>query len=228
MANIIKQQTPISKPQPPADPVAAAEQAIAALDRDRSALVAASAQDDAEMSKHAYAARVLHEMGATSALRGIGERVREHDQRLREIDAALVTARSVLKEAQAGEARAQAKEVAAELLKRAARLVQHGQTLDDANTVRAEASCAISEELFRMRSLAHGLGIHIPSHEQLLSMGSRADLTSTMHLPWSRDVGEHLAPRDRRTHSSYVMPWADQIARAARAVLGVAKEREVA
>jgi hypothetical protein len=167
-------------------------------------------------------------MAATSALREIGERAREHDQRLREIDAALVTARSVLKEAQAAEARAQAKEVAAELLKRAARLVQHGQTLDDANTVRAEASCAISEELQRMRSLAHGLGIHIPSHEQLLSMGSRADLTSTMHLPWSRDVGEHLAPRDRRTHTSYVMPWADAIVKAARAILGEAKEREVA
>jgi hypothetical protein len=61
MANTTKQQAPSTKPQPPAnpDPVAAAEQAIAALDRDRSALVAASVSDDVEMSKHAYAPRVF-------------------------------------------------------------------------------------------------------------------------------------------------------------------------
>src|SRR4029077_1576621 len=95
-----------SKPQPPADPVAAAEQAISALERDRAVLVDARTRDDAEMQKNAYAARVLHELGAVRALSEIGERAREHDQRVKEIDAALVTARSVLKEAQAAESKA--------------------------------------------------------------------------------------------------------------------------
>jgi hypothetical protein len=227
MATTTKQPTR-SKPQPPADPVAAAEQAIAALDRDRAALVAASADDDAEMQKNAYAARVLHEMGAVRALGEIAERAREHDQRLREIDAAQVTARSVLQEAQAAESKAQAKEVAAELLKRAARLVQHGQSLDDANVIRVEASRAISEELTQMRSLARGLGVHVPSHEQFLSLGSRADLTATMQVPWARDVGEHLPPNERRTHTSYVIPWSDAITKAARAVLGEGKHEKAA
>ena len=79
-----------------------------------------------------------------------------------------------------------------------------------------------------MRSPAQGVGVHVPSHEQLLAMGSRADQTSTMQLPWSRDVGEHLAPRERRTHSSYVQPWSDAIVKAARAIMGEGKSREAA
>jgi hypothetical protein len=216
-----KQQT---APKPPANSVATAEQTIAALERDRAVLNEAVTQDDAAMRKHAYEARVLHELGAVRALAEIGERAREHDQRVKEIDAALVTARSVLQEVQAAEAQAQAREVAAELLKRAARLVQHGQSLDDANAIRVEASCSISEELQRMRALAHGLGVHIPSHEQFLAMGSRADLTATMLTPFAREVGEHLPPNERRTHTSYVMPWSDAITKAARAIMGNKQE----
>jgi hypothetical protein len=224
---VTKQQT---APKPPADPVAAAEQAIAALEGDRAVLIAARTQDDAEMRKNAYAARVLCEIGATRALTEIRERTLEHDGRLREIDAALVTAQDVLKEAEATEQREQAREVAGELLKRAARLVQHGQSLDDANAVRVEASRAIAEELTRMRSLAHGLHIHVPSHEQFLAMGSRADLTATMLTPFAREVGEHLPPNERRTHTSYVQPWSDAIVKAARAVMGEgrSKSREAA
>ena len=79
-----------------------------------------------------------------------------------------------------------------------------------------------------MRALAHGLGVHVPSHEQFLSMGSRADLTATMRTPWARDVGEHLAPNERRSHLSYVQPWSDAITKAARAIMGEGKRREAA
>jgi hypothetical protein len=180
------------------------------------------------MRKNAYAARVLHELTAVRSLAEIGERAREHDQRVKEIDCAITEARERLKAAQAAEAQAAAKEVAAELLRRAARLVRHGQSLDDANTIRAELSSAIAEELTQMRALAHGLGVHVPSHEQFLSMGSRADLTATMRTPWARDVGEHLAPNERRSHLSYVQPWSDAITKAARAIMGEGKSREAA
>jgi hypothetical protein len=224
MATTKQQQT---KPQAK-DPVADAEQTIAALERDRAVLIAARTQDDAEMQKVAYAGRVLHELSAVRALSEIRERTLEHDQRLREIDAALLTAQDVLKEAEATEQREQAREVAGELLKRAARLVQHAQSLDDAATIRVEASRAISEELQRMRSLAHGIGVHVPTHEQFLAMGSRADMTSTMQTPFAREVGEHLPPNERRTHTSYVQPWADAITKAARGVMGEGKGREAA
>jgi hypothetical protein len=220
-----KQQT---APNPPADPVTDAEQAIDVLERDRAVLIAARTQDDAAMQKHAYDARVLHELSATRALAEIRSRALEHDMRVREVDAALVTARSVLQDAQAAESKAAAREVAAELLKRAARLVQHAQSLDDANTIRVELSCAVREELTQMRTLAHGIGVHIPSHEQYLAMGSRAEQTATMQTPFAREVGEHLPPNERRTHTSYVMPWSDAITKAARAVLGEGKSREAA
>jgi hypothetical protein len=61
-----------------------------------------------------------------------------------------------------------------------------------------------------------------------LSMGSRADLTATMRTPWARDVGEHLAPNERRSHLSYVQPWSDAITKAARAIMGEGKRREAA
>jgi hypothetical protein len=224
MATTTKQQ----QTKPPANPVADAEQTIATLERDRAVLIAARTQDDGEMQKHAYAARVLHELGAVRALSEIGERTREHDQRLREIDAALVTARSVLQEAQAAESKAAAREVAAELLKRAARLVQHAQSLDDANTIRVELSCAVREELTQMRTLAHGIGVHIPSHEQYLAMGSRAEQTAGMRTPFAREISEHLPPHERRTHASYVVPWSDAITKAARAIMGEGKSREAA
>jgi hypothetical protein len=227
-----KTPEPIAKPKqtkPPAIPtIADAERVLADLDAQRRNLAAARAADDAEMSRVAYGARVLHQLEASRSLREIAARTLEHDQRVKEIDAALVTARSVLKEAQAAESKAQAREVAAELLKRAVRLVQHGQSLDDAGTIRVELSCAIAEELQQMRALAHGIGVHVPSHEQFLAMGSRADLTAAMGTPFARNVGEHLPPNERRSHLSYVQPWSDAIMKAARAILGEGKSREAA
>jgi hypothetical protein len=221
-----KQQTP-SKPQAAASSVTAAEQVLADLEAQRENLAAERLKDDAEMGRVSFQAHALHELGASRTLSEITERAIGRDQRLRSLDLAIVEAGERLKASQAIEAKAQAKEVAAELLKRATRLVQHGQSLDDANAIRVEASRAISEELQQMRSLAHGLGVHVPSHEQFLAMGSRADLTATMHVPWARDVGEHLPPNERRTHTSYVMPWSDAITKAARAIMGEGK-REAA
>jgi hypothetical protein len=149
----------------------------------------------------------------------------KHGSELAALDAALTAANRRVADLRAVEQQAQAREVARELLKRAARLVQLGQTLDDANSIRIEASNAIADELTEMRSLAHGLGgVHIPSHEQFLALGSRADQTATMGSAFARVVGEHLAPRERRTHQSYLMPWSDQIVEAARAVMGDKQE----
>jgi hypothetical protein len=151
----------------------------------------------------------------------------KHSSELAALDAALKSAHQRVADLRAAEVQAQAREVARELLKRAARLVQLGQTLDDANSVRVEASNAIADELTEMRSLAHGLGVHIPNHEQFLALGSRADQTATMGSAFARVVGEHLAPRERRTHMSYVQPWRDAIAKGCAALMGE-KETEAA
>jgi hypothetical protein len=90
----------------------------------------------------------------------------------------------------------------------------------DANTLRVEASRAIADELMEMRSLAHGVGLHIPSHDQYLAMGTRADQTAGMQTPFARDVAEHLPPAQRRTHMSYAQQWYAAITKSARAVLG--------
>jgi hypothetical protein len=228
MATTAKQPTS-SKPQPPVkDPVADAEQVLADLKAQREQLAAERLKDDAEMGRVSFQAHALHELGANRTLSEITERAIGRDQRLRSLDLAIVEAGERLKAAQAIEAQAQAREVAAELLERAARLVQHGQSLDDANTIRAELSRAIAEELTQMRALAHGIGVHVPSHEQFLAMGSRADLTTTMLTPWAREVGEHLPPNERRSHLSYIRPWTDAITKAARAIIGEGKSREAA
>jgi hypothetical protein len=90
--------------------------------------------------------------------------------------------------------------------------------------IRVDQSRALTEGLQTMRSLAHGIGLHVPSHDQLLALGSRAEQTATMQTPFAREVGEHLAPKDRRTHSSYAVPWRDQIVKATGALLGEKEE----
>jgi hypothetical protein len=75
-----------------------------------------------------------------------------------------------------------------------------------------------------MRSLAHGIGLHVPSHDQLLAMGSRAERTSMAQTPWAREVGEAIAPHEKRNHTSYAVPWRDAIAKAAAALLGDKQE----
>jgi hypothetical protein len=106
MATITKQPTS-SKPHSPAIPtVSDAERVLAALEQDRRQLVSARAADDAEMSKHAYQAHALHELGATERLGKITERAIGRDQRLRELDCAIFEARERLAAAKAAEARA--------------------------------------------------------------------------------------------------------------------------
>jgi hypothetical protein len=205
-----------------------AEHTLVNLQQKREALVARGHRLGEERGKISFAAHASDDAKARKRLDEINRESALHDSELRSLDAAIVEAGERLKASQAIEQQAQAREVAAELLKRAARLVRHGQSLDDANAIRVEASRAIAEELTRMRSLAHGIGVHVPSHEQFLAMGSRADLTATMLTPFAREVGEHLPPNERRSHTSYVMPWSDAITKAARAIMGEGKSRKAA
>jgi hypothetical protein len=134
-----------------------------------------------------------------------------------------------IERARQAEAQAEARKVARRLLKMADALMSHAQSLDDANAIRVEASNAIHEELTRMRELAHGLGVFVPSHEQFISLASRADMTTTMQTPYAREAGEHLPPGERRDHMSYAAQWRDAIVKGANAILGEQpKEREVA
>jgi hypothetical protein len=212
-------------PKPPPVPtVEGASQTLAELERKKAGLLEQRAADDRAMSAISYRAHAHADREAVDKLNEITEDILRHDTALKSINAAIVEAGERLKAAQAIEEQAQAREVAKELLARAARLVQLGQTLDDANAVRVEASRAIADELTEMRSIAQGLGVHVPSHEQFLALGSRADMTATMQTPFARVIGEHLAPRERRTHQSYAQPWRDQIVKAAAAVMGDTKQ----
>jgi Transposase zinc-ribbon domain len=69
-----------------------------------------------------------------------------------------------------GEAkRSQARDVARELLKRADAIVQHAQRLDEAETIKIEASRAIADEWTRMRELARELRLYLPSRQDFFS-----------------------------------------------------------
>jgi hypothetical protein len=216
-----KQQKPLANP----DPVVAAEQAIAALERDRAELVDACAQDGAEMQKNAYAARVLHELSATRALAEIGERGREHDQRLREIDAALVTARSVLQEAQAAE-------VAAVNRQRAEELRKH---VDELSRVPAYIEKHLTDALRGLiafeRGVAelHQLGIPFPTDVQL-RLGIVAVLgTWLQQLPklWWNEIAAGLrfrAPAERKSAISYWAQLEPSLRNAIRQRLGEAEQ----
>jgi len=161
---------------------------------------------------------------ARKRLDEINAAIATHGSELASIDAAIKAAGERLQQAQASESQTQARKVARELLKRARVIVEHARTLDDANTIRVEASRAIADELTEMRSLAHGIGLFVPSHDQFLALGSRADHTAGMQTPFAREVAEHLPPRERRTHSSYAVSWRDAITKAVAALVGEDKQ----
>jgi hypothetical protein len=72
----------------------------------------------------------------------------------------------------------------------------------------------------QMRSIVQGIGLFVPSDEQFLSLGMRAESTAGMRTPFARDIAEHLPPNQRRNHMSYAQQWHDAIVNSARAVLG--------
>jgi flagellar biosynthesis/type III secretory pathway chaperone len=208
----------------PADPtVADAEAVLADLEKRKADLLEQRAADDRAMSAISYRAHAHADREAVDKLNEITEDILRHDTALKSIDAAIVEAGERLKAAQAAEQQAQAREVAKELLARADAVAVHAAELDSANMTRIAAARAISEELQKMRALAHGLGVFVPSEQQFLSLGERAERTVLMATPWSR-VAERIAPGERRTHSSYAQPWRDQIVKAAGALLGDKQE----
>ena len=221
-----KQQS-ISKPAAVLT-VAEAEQTVARLQETQRQVAAERAAAENETGRYAFDAHARGDMRAVAELDKIADIIMRHDQRLREINLALSEAAARLQEARAVEASAQGRGVARELLKRSARLVELAQTLDDANRIRVDASCALADELEQARSLAHGVGLYVPSHQQLLAMGSRAERTSMALMPWAREVGEAIAPNERRNHVSYVQHWRDAIAKGCAALMGDANHKQEA
>jgi hypothetical protein len=74
-----------------------------------------------------------------------------------------------------------------------------------------------------MRQIAHGLGVFVPSEQQFLSLGERAERTTLMDMPFHR-IAERLGPTEKRNHSSYAQPWRDQIVKGCAALLGDKQE----
>jgi hypothetical protein len=167
-------------------------------------LVEAATQDGIEMQKHAYAARVLHELGAVRVLSEIGERTREHDQRLREIDAALVTAQSVLKEAQAAEVRKANQQRAAEARKLVKELGDCFPYLDRKLAEAANALIAIHDGVAQL----HAAGFAFPSDNQIRINLAEVIETWAHSLPRSlhnqlRDGVRFLPPGTRKSAAQY-------------------------
>jgi hypothetical protein len=196
MATTTKQQ----QTKPPAkDPIAAAEQVLAALEQDRRQLVSARAADDAEMSKHAFAAHALHELGATERLGKITERAIERDGRLRSLDCAIFEARERLAAAKAAEARAADRQKAEEALTLLHETGRCFEYLDKHLNEAVRALTAIDNGFAQLRQ--SGFVISDTSDR----IGITAIIQSWAHrIPrrWHeqlRDNFEFLAPGARRT-----------------------------
>jgi flagellar biosynthesis/type III secretory pathway chaperone len=155
--------------------VADAEAVLADLEKRKAGLLEQRAADDRAMSAISYRAHAHADREAVDKLDAITEDILRHDIALKSINAAIVEAGERLKAAQAAEQQAQAREVAKELLARADAVAVHAAELDSANMARIAAARAISEELQKMRALAHGLGVFVPSEQQFLSLGERAE-----------------------------------------------------
>jgi DNA repair exonuclease SbcCD ATPase subunit len=199
-----------------------AEHVLNNLRQKREVLIARGHSLDAERTKLSFSAHT-GDKAARQKLDKLNAEAALHDSELRSLDSAIAEGTARVERARQAEERAQGREIAKELLKRAARLVELAQSLDDAAAIRVECSRVISEELQTMRQIAHGLGVFLPSEQQFLSLGSRAEVTSLMEMPFHRIV-ERIAPNERRSHSSYVQPWRDAIAKGCAALLGDKQE----
>src|ERR1700737_1248005 len=158
------QTTKQQQPPPPAIPtVADAEQVLADLDAQRRHLAAARAADDAEMSKHAYRAHALCELGATERLDEISKRAIERDQRLRELDLAIAEARERLAAAKAAEARAVDQARAEEARKLVDELAEVFPYIDKHLAAAANALIAINDGITKL----HQAGFAFPSDSHL-------------------------------------------------------------
>jgi len=203
--------------------VGKAETVIADLEAKRAACVKRGTELADERAAVALAAHT-GDAKARKRLDEINAAIATHASELASFDAALKAAGERLLRAQSAEAKKRASKAAKQLLTMADAIVQHAQSLDDANAIRVEASRAIADKLTEMRSLAHGIGLFVPSHEQLFAMASRADQTATMQTPWAREVGEHLPPNQRRNHMSYAQSWHVAITKSVAALVGEDKQ----
>jgi hypothetical protein len=197
-----------------------AEKILAELRSKREAAVAHGVALGEERTTLAFGAHALGDSKARRRLDEINRESAVHDSELRSLDAAISEAAARVDRARQAEEQAQAREIARELLVRADAIVEHARALDDANSVRIAEGTALSEELEMMRALGQRIGVHVPNHAQLLAMGSRAERTSMAQTPWSREVGEAIAPHEKRNHSSYAQPWRNAIVKAAGALMG--------
>jgi hypothetical protein len=206
MANIIKQQTPSSKPQPPADPVAAAEQTVAQLQEKREKLLADRLRIEGEMGKHSFAAHARSDMKAVAALDEIAAGIARIDAHVREIDLAIAEANRNLLDARQAEARAVDQARAAEARKLVKELGEVFPYLDRKLTEAANALIAIHDGIAKL----HQAGFVFPTDAQA-RLGITAVIQTWAHrLPRSwhdqlRDGFEFLAPGRRQTAVEY---WA--------------------
>jgi hypothetical protein len=182
-------------------------------------------------------------MKAVEELDQIAATIMRLDARIREVDLALAEAGRFVLDARQAEARAIDQARAAEARKHVDELAECFPYLDRKLAEAANALIAIDDGIQKL----HQAGFVFPSDAQL-RLGVAAIIQTWAHrLPRSwhdqlRDGFEFLEPGRRQTAVEY---WAkiqaslhnqitqrlgeaDQIARAARAVLGEAKEREVA
>jgi hypothetical protein len=205
MATTTKQQTS-SKPQPPVDPIAAAEAVVARLQEQQEQLRAERQRVEGETGKHAFAAHAKGDEKALEALDQIAAIIMRLDARIRETDFALAEAGRFLQDARQAEARAVDQARAAEARKLVKELAEVFLFVDEHLALAARGLLAIHDGVAQL----HAAGFAFPSDNQVRINLAEVIETWAHSLPRSlhnqlRDGVRFLPPGTRKSAAQY---WA--------------------
>jgi hypothetical protein len=219
-------QTPSSKPQPPATPtVESAEAVVSQLAQRREQLVAERTAAVDHTGTYAYDAHVKADEKALAALDEIAATVLRCDTALREIDHAVAEASRQLVIARQAEAAEQDKTDALALRKVVTEIDAAMKYADKHMALAITALNAVNVALGEL----HKAGSAFPTDMQFAANAERALKTALMQLPrhWWRDFGEHLAPSERRTFSSFWGKMQESLEAGIKQRLGEAERTDV-
>jgi hypothetical protein len=181
-----------------------AEHVLNNLRQKRDAVVARGVELGEEQAKLAFAAHAGGDAKAKKRLDEINRESALHDSELRSLDAAIGEAGARVQQARA--ASAAEKDKAAALALRAT-VAEIGEAVRYADVHFGKAIDALNAVNGALDQI-HASGESFPTNMQFAANAERALKTALMQLPrvWWRDFGQHLAPNERRTFTSF---WAE-------------------
>jgi len=172
-----------------------------------------------ERKAHAYGAHVQHDAEAGKLLtRAIDETLRL-DQHIESLTDAINEQERVVVRAEQVAAKEAEREKLLRLRGELTRFVTAGRATHQALATFVAAQAELRAALDAM----HRLGCSFPSGDQLRVLGGAAVNSMLMETLWSRDIGRHLAPHERKTFAGLVAEWSRTIERGIDARLGEAE-----